>query len=1028
MKYGSHFLIKGICNISKTIVDKYSSYMNSGLTIKKIVKPSFVVMTFLIVTLMGGTLTYGTISEDIGIVSAKIANEYIGRSVGGDIQTNVNFTDVKDDYWAHEAITRMGAIDVTKGYVLNGVRQFLPTADVSKEEAITFLMRAIGMEGQAKLAAQGINQANGETTIDVWSKGYLTIAQQLGLITAGELTDALNPDQTLLDPQVNFLRQSSVTREQVAQWLVEAINSQDPTLIGPLYKQQNVLTFNDFDQMGIAFIPYIEAVVEDEIMVGDGTDFNPKGNLTRAEMMQILSNMDTILYDAMALTEKSGYVGHIEVSLDADGQGDVLNHSLLVRQSDGSVDKLTKITDKKMNGVADVYDAVVYRQNQIHSLDELHEGDTIHYIVNELTHEVLYVQVVSSPVSYHVEGVLQPLNEVKDNKITVQNIYGNDQTYTMADTLYDEVRGTLLIDEKYVDIANAPITNQVKLTIKNQLVTEIQYGGILVVADEFSGMVIEHNTDFNYIRISDWDGNEVTKRYNEGQVEVEKENYYDKENQVGYFDQLFPYYGFDENDTSIDQIEAGDIVHVKLDSPNVHNIIANSAKTNYTVKFGKVIGSRYKGDDGYDLTIELDDDSIVSYLALKNVPVIEGDYNKTMADIEEGDLVRLLVNQAVVAPGTIRESVKEINIDPNGNIIESIYRGELGNINESQETIGMVNSYELIQTGWKNYLSSRTLDVSKDQVPYYYGDKRITLDYADKYLRSKDVDMYVATEKYFDKERVTKVTFRDSRDSVLDYSNVTLTNGYNEISTSNHDGSIAIDEGTIVVKNDKMISPANVMAPDYTQVVLNGNNQAAVIRVKPEPNNESISVMRGRVATINDYEDFTVQSHAVLNDMDWIYSPIERTYEIDYTTVIKDTESTLGIDEFIGYSDASKVDEVYTIIANGVHATHIIQGPYCLEGVRGEVFDINSDDLQLSLKDTLVYDTDTKQWNEFSRPNSYSLGQLYNESIIIKNNQVIDLDGIEIGDQLRIMSTTDLADELLNNDVRDFDAYIIFVE
>ncbi len=982
----------------------------------------------LVFSLMINTLSYGAIEEDRGIVSADIDNTYVGRSSATVMQTNLDFSDVADSYWGKEAISRMGALDITKGYIIGGVRQFRPTAQMSKEEAIAFIMRAIGLEEEAKLAAENLNQVEGENTINLWSKGYLSLAAQIGLITAANLADALVADQTVLDPEFNFIRSAPVSREEVSKWLVQAINNQNPALIEPLYRQQNVFTFDDFDQMDPLLIPYIEAVVDKEIMIGDGTSFNPKDNLLRAEMMQIMKNMDTILYDTMNLAEKSGYVGHVEVDVDGDGNGNLIRHQVYVRNAQGSVDLLVQEREKDLLDNEEVRDAVVYRNNDIQSLINLQEGDTIHYVVDEQNDEVVYVEVVTSPYKYTVKGALEPLYDIEDGMITVVNSYGNNLTYTLADTLYDLNADLIVIDEKYVPFTKAPITNQVSLTVKNQLVIQIDFGGELVTTDEISGIVIEHNRDFNYIRISDWDGNEQIKRYNESTVEVEKEDYYDNEDQVGYLDQLFPYYGFDEDDAHVDDIEAGDIVHLKLDPADTGNILAISAKTNYTVKYGEILTALDRGDDGFTYTIEMDDNSIYSYDADDSVAVIKGSQSLGLGDVASGDIVRILVNQVVIGPGSVNEVIKEINIDPNGNVAGNIYKGILGTINTSQETIALNNSYELIQTGWKNYQSTRTLDISGDQVEYYFEDERITLSYADKYLRSQDMDVYAACENYFGTEKVTKVTFRSGRDSVLPYSNVTLTNGFNQLETQYYDDTIGIDDGTIVVKNGRFVSASNIIAPDYTQVVLNGGDQAAVITVKPEPNNDAISVMRGRIAQINEYEDFTVQSHASLSGMDWIYSPIERTFQIDYKTIIKDTEDVLGIDDFIGYSDASKVDEVYTIIADGVNATHILLGPYVKDGVIGEVTEVDVTDSKISLKDTIVYDQTSKSWNELSRPNSFSQAEIFNESVIIKNNEVIDLDQLQVGDKLRIMTDIDLAEAFKLEDTREFSGYILFVE
>lgn len=965
------------------------------------------------------------IDEDEAIASEPVEVTYTGRLDGDIMLNNLQFGDVTPSFWGAEAIARMGSLDVVKGYDVPTGKAFRPDNEVSNQEALTFIMRAVGLEEEAKIAAENIQAADEDTTGVLWAKGYLTMAQTIGLIDNQELADALIVDQTVLDPEFSFIREDFVTREQMAQWLVQAIQSQNQGLIEPIYRQQNIYNYSDWESIGLEFVPYVEAVIRADIMVGDQGVFYPKDYLTRAEMIQAMKNMDTILYDTMSVTVKEGYIGHINSTETISG-GRLVSTEYLVRKEDGKVDALIhKVTKDSMDHETH-YDAIVYKNGVVTNMSALREGDEILYIVDEETQDVLYIQIKQNENPVHLTGILRPITNLSQGQITILNDVSNPITYTMSSSLYDLDKETVIISDKTIGVQDVPVTDYVTLTIKNQTVTEIAYGGTLSPVDEFSGIVIEHNETFNYIRVSDWEGNEVIKRYVEGEVDVEKEAYYDEEDQVGYFDQLYPYYGYDEDDTNIGAIEHGDIVHIRLNINDLEYIEAISAKTNYTVKFGEVLTAIYEGDDGVFLTIEMEDKTVVSYTVLDDVPVIKGDINVSVKEVESGDMVRLLVNQSVTSPGTIQENVKEISIDPYGNIAEKVYRGELGNINKSQETLSLMNSYELNQTGWSKFTEAYILDVSGNEIEYYYEGKRITLDYADKYLRREGMDTYVLTEYYYGDERVRKITFRDGRDSVIDYSNVTLTNGFNEIRVSNYDGSIEFDEGTIIVKNDKIISASNIVAPDYAQVVLNGEDEAAVIYVKPEPNNDAISIFRGRIARINELEDFTVQSHASLNDMEWIYSPIERTYQLDYGTIIKQDEETVGVEAFIGYTDISKIDEVYTIISDGVTASYISGMPYTIEGVMGEVFQVDEDGIHL--KDTLVYNGESKEWNELSLSDSYSLIEVVNESIIIKNNEVVTLEELEIGDRLSILTDTDLAEQLKLDTTRDVIGYIIRVE
>lgn len=971
---------------------------------------------------------YAAVDTDQSIQTAPVDNVYEGRDTAQALIRNIQFQDVATSSWAAKAVARMGALEVVKGYNTNGTYRFRPNANVSNQEALAFILRALGMEDEAKTAAEGIQGAADEGTLTLWSKGYLTVANQMGLITADELADALVQDQTLLDPELNFMREDPVSRQQLAMWLVQGMNAQDPNSIAPLYRQQSVLNYRDWQSIGTEYVPYVEAVTAAKIMNGDGSNFKPTSSLTRAELVQTIANLGDRLYDAMGLTMKSGYIGHMERSITRQTTTGTWTDTARIRRDDGGVDQLVRSTESNPLGQVNVNEIVVYDNGSVGTMNLLQEGDVVQYLVDDATDTVYYVEVEGGYSVAYQTGRLEPLTDVENGRITITNELGQKETFYLSSGLYRASTDEILIGDTWVPLASAPVTNPVTLEKTGNIVTAIDFSDGQNNGLEISGLVIENNTDYHYLRIEDWDGNQMTKYYRDNDMTVEKQAYYDTEDQIGYLDELFPVYAMDEDDTTMATIEAGDIIHIRLDPNNTDYITMARAKTNYTVKYGEVTTVRDRGDAGVTMTVTMSDGSVATYPVAENVPVIEGTVNKRVLDIGAGDIVRLLVNQSVASPGTIRETIKEVSIDPYGNVVNTIYKGELGAINKNQQTMTMLNGFELLQTGWRAYSSAMSMDISGKEIQYYYGNQPISLDYADKYLRSEGTDMYIVTEDYHNSERVTKVTFRDGRDSVIDYNNVTTTNGVNQVEVQNYSQSIGLDEGTIVVKNGKMVSPSNIMAPDYAQVVLNGNNQAAVLRIEPEPNNESISIMRGRIARIDEYEDFTVQSYAQLTGNRWIYSPIERVFEMDYRTVIKDGEDTLGLDDFIGYSEATKVDEVYTIIADGTKATHVVSMPYTTEAIKGEIYDIAADGSGLSLKDTMTYSDTTREWKALSYTNSYSMADIQPESIVIKNNQVIDLDQLRVGDTIRVMTTVDLAEELKLNETRNVPAYIMLVE
>lgn len=981
------------------------------------------VVMAMILLLQSFLMSYG--ATDLSILSDPVSNVYTARAIGSALIQNISFTDMSE-HWSEEPVSRLGALDIIKGYTDKSYR---PTATVSKQEALALLLRVIGKEGEAILAAQQIETLNpsNDSLNAIWSKGYLQVARTVGLITAANYNDALITDQTTLDPAINFMRGEAVTREQLAKWIVDAINNINPGQIAPIYTQQAIFNYTDWGNMGVDFTPYIEAVIQNQIMVGSGQTFKPKDTVSRAEMAQMIANIDEILYSTMKIERKGGIVGAVQDSNDINALTGLSTRSFLIRSSNGKVDQLKFEYTNNALGQTSTKDAPVYQDGVLKGMISLREGDYIEYLVKTETKELLYVNSTGSQVPAEVTGILQPLTGLAQGKISIKTEAGVLFTYQMRAGLYDPIKLTIRLGEGNYTVTQAPVSHHITLTLQSALVTNIQYEGDLPLYQEVSGIVKAINPNFSYITIIDWNGKEVIKYYKKSSVEVEKQNYYDENDEIGYIDEMFPEYDFDERDSSIGQIEPGDIVHLRLDPSDTDYVTMISAKTNYIVRYGTIKDVSYKGAEGAHVVVTYDDLSIGVFDIGTTIPILKSDKTVGISALQPGDVVRMLINQAVIEPGTVTESIKEMVIDGYGNIVAHIYKGQLGKIDSVQRKLSLLDTYQLTNLGWKDFQAAKSLDISAANVAYYKDNQQISLDYAQKYLAQSDMETYVVTSNYYGAEKVEKVTFRSGRDSVLELSNVTYSNGLDQIKLLSQSSNIAMDEGTIVIKNGKLVQVGNVLSPDYAQVILNGNNQAAIVNIQPEPNNEAVAVMRGRVQSIEDGVSLTVQSHAVLMDMKWVYSPIPRVYNLNKETMIYDDKGTIiPFDEFLDYSEISKVDDVYTIIAEGTNAKVIVMNPYAEEGVKGQIYQVEQE--KLMIKDALVYSSADNKWTILSLTNNYAEINVLANTVIIKNNEVITTDELVVGDKIRVMSTENLTNNLLLKSERDVDGYIIFVE
>jgi hypothetical protein len=977
------------------------------------------------------TLTIGTTSTyaeiDPTVLTEKVENVYVASPNAKAIIENIRFSDVSSSFWAIEPITRFGALEIVKGYNEDNAKKYRPNVAITNEEALAFILRALGLEEDVQKAAANIekNPDSPEHVLRLWSKGYLQIANNLNLITEDDLDSAFVEEQEGLDPNENFIRRGYVTREQLAVWLVKAINRQQPNLLAPVYKQQEIFNYSDWEEINGDYIPYVESIIKNQIIVGSNKKFNPKGNVTRAMMAQIFKNLDNIIYTTMNITKSNGIVSHIEDSNIMGASNSKANRRILIRDENGLVNEVN--FEYNRNSIDKIFtkDVPVLVNGSVGGLLTLREGEYIEYLVDNETNEMLYVYSKGLDKSYKLEGTLQPLKELDNGKITIKNDKAVSFTYQMIGSLYDKVKETILINDLMIKKDDAPISKKVILTINNNLVTQIDYIGNEIMYNEISGIVKENVPLLGYITIITWDGKEITKKYIKKNVKAEKQHYYDNEDEIGYIDEVFPDYRFDPRDSKIEDIEAGDIVHIRLDVDNEY-VYSISAKTNYIVKYGIIKQVVNNGINGLRLRVELSDGSSRIYNINSNVPVKRADKVVWQNELKEGQVIKMLVNQAVFEPGTITETIKEILIDEYGNEVTNIYRGSLGKLNNAQRTLTILNSYELTKAGWRDYSRAKVLDVSNKNIKYYNNSKQISLDYAMNNLTYDGMQVYVAMEKYYDKEKVVKVTFRDGRDSVLSQDNIIYSNGNNIFKILQRPNNINTDDGTIVVKNGKLVEDNNIVSPDYAQVILNGYNRAAVVNITPEPSNAATSIFRGRIKNIDENEQMEVQSFALLRDMKWIYSPIPRLFTIDYETIIIDENGIVSQKDFIDYSEKTKVDNVYTIISDGTKAKYVVENPYCIDGVKGEIYEIANDNIKI--KDTIVLNKNTNTWRDLSYSNSYADIKLQNNSIIIKNNEVISYDELEKGDVIKVLTNEYLINKLALNKSREVNGYIILVE
>ena len=1025
---------------------------------------------FIIVLTFGALTATPAMLTDIMILTDPVRETYAGAENAEVLIANLNFADLPDDQRAAEAIVRNGALNLFKHYD----DDFKPDGYVSNLDALEYVLRAIGMENRAHDAA--INQERmlppNSPLRAQWTVGYIYTAWQLRLIERYDYLDSLVADQSQLNPESAFVYGGPVTRQQFAAWLYNGLRINEPELFDTDAPRQRIFNFDDWDFIDADKIAAVEAMTLAGVFADIDGSFVPNGKLTRAEAAVILKNLDIYYYGMLGIEKKAGTVGAVRLEQTNTTAGATVRANIYIRNSIGQIDLLNNYFEASTSPRLAVLDAPVFKDSEVAGLSSLAEGDMVEYLVRPETNEVVYVQVLKpSPVMYNrVRGRLQGI-DARTGSVTIKD--GDEMLFTfpMIDGMYfagqNPGADRIIIDDKWHSVINVPHNIFVELELVNDVCVGINWFNFVVYAPEppapgfetgvinpaafsfersvksytfvrnmgevvvdyeFRGIVIENDTDFGFLTVIDNMGNELTRFFYPDDLTVKKKQYYDAEDEVGYISQVFPYFKFNPVDSSVYELEPGDVVFIRFDPRSDPDMITEiSASTNYIAKYGKILQFRPAGDY-FEMLLEYENKQSSWFTVPNGIFVSKNGRPVTMASVMPGDWAKALINQAVMAPGYVVESVKELVVENDGRYISNIFKGQMAGIDAVQNQLLLQDVYRLSGEGWTDYKNADKFDISGKGIDYYLNGRQISADYAVRYLKRSDNVVYIALENNYAGEKVKKISFYSGRDELLPPD--TVIGRPDSFAILSYPSAIGTDDGTIVRRYGRLVDGNSIEILDYAVVSLNGG-QAAVVDITDAPFNAAVLPIRARVVSVDEGKSFKVQSVSVLTGAEWFYTPIVREFTIDHDTVFLNEAGVMDHDAFIGYTASSVVDKVYNIIADGGRAAYVSDAPYAQKQVRGAVYGVTAGGAYIfDLKDTSYYNNDSGAWLPTGLKDTTSSVTVAPNTLIIKNNAVVSSSEIKPGDQIRVLTDTfNASDDLENPELsREITGYIIFAE
>ena len=189
---------------------------------------------------------------------------------GNDTETPISvisFTDVEEDFWAHDFIIGLATNGVINGYP-DGT--FKPQNNVTRADFLIMLLRSMDID---------ISNAGTGTFTDVESGAYYanacSIAKDMGIATG-------NPDGS-------FNPKGFITRQDM---MILAKKAVEYNLDAEIKGDSGILDkFNDKAEISPYAVESLAAMVDAGIVNGKGEGIAPKDNTTRAEAATIISKI-----------------------------------------------------------------------------------------------------------------------------------------------------------------------------------------------------------------------------------------------------------------------------------------------------------------------------------------------------------------------------------------------------------------------------------------------------------------------------------------------------------------------------------------------------------------------------------------------------------------------------------------------------------------------------------------------------------------------------------------------------------------
>lgn len=941
------------------------------------------------------------------VVDIEDKVDIMGYSKGAELLQNSIFTDTTS-HWGKRAITRMSAQSVIKGY---GEHKFKPDNYITRQEVIASLVRMKGLEGtvQENLSTQG-QGLTGSVINDIWAEGYIIEAGNLGILTGGE--------------DGNF--RAYTTREEIAVWVARLLE------LDPVYENLEIIyTFNDWRQISFGNIGLIEAVLQERILQGDTKgNFNPKSYINRAEVASILNNISERLYNERDLVPYFGQVINIQRKNSRE-IGLLIEETIVtIKNVDGTINSLISKNDAQ--GILNEF--VVYKNGIVSGSGSLSIGDEVEYIVKN--GQVIYVEV------YNDGSILEKIKESSLNESNLRTYFGKITSISKED--YWSIQNNRSIDRFRVRNIDGQSFDIIVETDKN---TGIKNDVIVYKNDRVAGSsllsngddieyIVKDNKSIVYVNVITLDKQVVSGTVKTVNPQENKITIMDYDDNTRIFG-VMPYASVNINlrPGQLSDLKYGQEVILNVNNGLVTSISGETFmdEPGYIPSHGKTRSGKIKYVGSDSLTIEYGDKSSESFNVNEYTTIIKEDRSIRFRDLREGDKVKLYFDNIYSS------DISKVQVEGEEQLIKKVYKGKLDKVDIADDEITLTKVDVLKNSDWDD-IDDYKIDIElDDDANIFYNGRYIDIDdLKDDHINDY---VYVVLEDSYGKDKGIKLVVKKGSEKLYSDRIDDINFAADKLELDNGKN-ISYDEGTIIIKNDRLVS-ASSLEEELNALVVSGyssgNYRANVIQLGDTGYKIFENIYVGKVKSI-DSDDFEVKYHSELDGNEWddVSSSSSKTLKFDYNDDTFIVDITDGYDEISpddffhdGYSDEEDEDYFSFIVTDDdrnvigmtlredelFNDTNINSSGEIEDKIekliltKGAVTDVDELRERLEMHDPYDWSSFYEEWKANKNDEYVDIG----EALFIKEGEVISLEDVEEDDIIYILRD-------------DEDAVIIFVE